>query len=497
MNRVEKLNSFKAYNMRLYLAHSPERLGLESFSLIDMNTSLINRPDFYKFIDHLTQKYKKQIDKNLIKLLGSKSISNYFDAYNFIVDNKVNVDLTKFEYLKKNGYRELYYAIKNYKENFHYNEGLFFSNLNDLNQSIFTIETMLERTQHRIKLSIDRAFENEVNTYITHISTHNQNSNFTVQDIRNRCCKINPLLDSELYIVGKDFRNKDEKILYKNTQSIFKKQYSNHNKLTLGSRKPSGLFRRKEYLTIPEASHVFFAGLHCGVSESMYGMLCENFINNKGILFFEFLTVNSYNRIHQIVKYFDREEDLLCYNLNDIDYNTIDLKNLMKNNKIVFFYYVNLDRNPHSIIEDTINNIDNLLKTIDTSDNHPYSVIFNQLPYELMNIDDTKKITDISNHLVNCGFGCLSFHSLYNYLKEDVLNYLLNNIEHLCLMKQEDVAEAKKFLDLSLAKNPRVNKLNPGEFYHFKNRKLNSSQHYKVIFPYFLNTSSPRHIDYS
>lgn len=243
-------------------------------------------------------------------------------------------------------------------------------------------------------------------------------------------------------------------------------------------------FKGISYLKTDISSDVFVFGspICSGVIDGTLISLCyQSFYKKKGFVLFECLSSNSIHKIINIASIFNRADDIVIIDNQSYPFKTVDINDLISNNKIIIFVFTELERqslNSQCVcLEEIATIIENINKT--KNDSFLYSIFFNQL-LSMARIDNklAKILYPEGVSLKEYGINLLFFQTLYNYINPETATYIINNVSDLIVMKQPDTKELRKYLKISMIGYQNLKDLDPKNFYYFKNKELQKKQQY-------------------
>ena len=140
-------NIYKNYTLGIYLAITPKRLNITGLHCIETLTGVVDKENFSLLTSILVKLYSQPVSQKIKSIYGIGHYKTYFELYDFAIKSRKRVRLNLIDFLKEEGKREFYYALKNVNESMNYKEGLLFSKLLLIHKNKLTLDEFLMWTQ--------------------------------------------------------------------------------------------------------------------------------------------------------------------------------------------------------------------------------------------------------------------------------------------------------------------------------------------------------------
>lgn len=431
-----KFNLHSHFTLSEYLAlHNNEE-----YDIINCNTLDVHRQSLVSFIDdYFLKKYTQPIDNKLAISYGVDKSYSYFDLFSYVLEMNKLVHHSKIHFIKESGFREFYYALKNFNEVSAYKEGVLFELIYKLHKRIIKYNDIYQVVQeivhHEAECRKDKVvlIETMTNPIITESKLDErilESKPIRIPQLNNR---YNPKLN---HPCDEEQNKKSSAILLAHTKL---------KSTILGYKEKKGLFGKETYLIDKTPFNGLVYGSHCFSDVYLKSLMYQSLFNKKGFIYFNF----SATGVEQYV-------DLFTYTFNVIDevvyvyhgskeFYELDLNAMIRNNKIVVIQIPNTDRvNSERLIEGYAD-FEKLISSInlDISGDYPYS-IFVDRPYNYPEsfYSSLEKLSDLKS------LGYSSIVSM-SYIDKDPL--LVQSFDYLFMFKCEpseflsNLVECNKF----------------------------------------------------
>lgn len=506
---LEPRNMYKSYTLGNYLAVNPKRLNISNISCIDTQTSIINIDGLQRLVDFLVSLYNTPVSQKIKSIYGIGYYRTYFELYDFAIRTNKNIRLNLLDFLKKDGKRELYYALKNINESMNYKEGCLFSQLSMLhknklsfNDFFIWIQSIVDtETTHRLQknliirrlVGIDSAnlqvIKSTTSAAIINPPTFEpKRSSFNDGSVDIQILKERNEARIKFNFMLSHYRNGIDLVLGYQEKSIFQKRYNCLN------------------LNIQDIQEgIIIAGENSSSKELLRSYIYQSINNSSGLLLFSALNDKSMlSYIYQVATHFDVVDDVHVFYYGTDTLTHLDINHYIKANKIVLVLYPEFsDAAEHDVnilksyqsINATISNIkESNIGKIGTK--FPFNIYLNELSFPVWVENEIKlMITNLSN--------LYSYNVNYYIVNESLTlfysafcDYVLHRIKNVIILKNECGQEISRYLNMQKLRPVDFSKLGPLEFYYFSNNTLiNPSKFNGIYMPIDIDINLEEHLN--
>lgn len=492
---LEPRNMYKNYTLGLYLAVAPKRLNILTMRCIDPLSGIIHARGVTELVTVLINLYSDPVSQKIKSIYGIGQYKTYFDLYEFAIKSSKEINLNLIEFLKEDGRREFYYALKNVNESMHYEEGILFKKLLLVHRNKLSIEDFLLWVQtvinkeSKIRLQKDlitrRLFQAdynhpqvlksmEISTAIPIPSFEPKRSSFVDGSVDAHILKERNEARVKFTSLFSPFKGGTDMVLGYQNKGFFQKK---HNCLNLN------IHNSQEGIII--------AGDDSSSKELLRSYIYQSMSQSSGLLLFSALsekTTLSY--VFQVAKHFDITDDVqVFYFGSDILY-TFDINNYVKANKIVLVLYPEFSgtSSNEEILIESYSSINRILSNIQVSNStngntkFPFNVYLNELSF-VPHVENQVKnminnLCSLYQHNINFYFVNESLSILYSNYRD----FIFDRIKNFILLFNECGQEICQNFDTKKLTPADFLKLEPLEFYYFSNNILLHSRKFNGIY---------------
>lgn len=389
-----KINLHRYFTMSEYLALH----NTDDYNMIDCNTLEVNRECLVSFIDdYLLKKYTQVIDNKLAIAYGVDKKYSYFDLFEYVLNVNKLVHHSKIYFIKELGFRELYYALKNFNEVSTYKEGVFFELGYKIHKGLIKYNEVYKNIQEIVIQEAHLRRDKELLLSTMTIPNMNETE---IEAVSNRSLPIvlpdlNNIYNDHLKYLNDETKQKSlqsSKILHGNSKL----------KSTILGYKEKKSFFGKDTSYLVEQSP--FTGIMYGLNYHSIGyfqnLMYQSIFNKKGFIYFNFGATGMEPYINHYAYTFNAIDEVIYVYHGTQEFYDLDLNSMIRNNKIVIIQFPNTERVSDKLVLEGYNDFDNLISsiTIDSSSDYPYS-IFLGLPYRYPEsfYDSLNKLSDLKN----------------------------------------------------------------------------------------------------
>jgi len=470
-SKLLRMNNAKNYLLSSYLALAPERFKLSNVKYIDQLTSTVIKINFQSLIDHLLSMYNTTINDRLAFICGLGADYTYFELYEMIVSTDKQLNLKSLDFLKKQGLREFFYALKNNNDNVALKEGLLFDTLNQYRRELINIDEFYEWSQSVVTEERTSKKLVEILYYYGCEDSMNYEQKVAVDQ------KSRMVLDtSDVFSDSNENSISDLSTITSETLDILK--FNAHSKkMIMGHKKIGFFFKKNQLLTLQEEDNTSLV-LGAGATNFIYPLMYQSLYNKKGFVMFNFIPDNAYNIISDMASRFEREDDVHKFFYGTPEFDSINVNSLISHNKIVLVQFPNLAQNP-KVVSDVLDKFSTLIADFkqlsDTSS--PYNIFVNHPVYFTQDIELLEPLFESLRHLKNSGYNYFLFEKAIDDVK--ILDALLHHVKHSFLIKPTCQAfrSCLKMAPLSMRD---LNSLGIEEFYYFEDGVIQQHKPFKA-----------------
>lgn len=457
-----KINLHCHFTLSEYLALNTT----DTYAILDCQSLRVDKQALVSFIDdYLLKKYTQSIDSKLSLAYGVDKNYSYFDLFTYVLEMNKLVHHSKIHFIKESGFREFYYALKNFNEDSDYKEGVFFELVYKLHKGLIKYNDIYKAVETIISQEADfrknKAYLLETMT-IPNVTDEKLNERIEQAKI----IKVPELNATSNFHLDQPF---DEAHNVKSANVL--QANSNLKSTVLGYKEKKGLFGKETYLVEKAPFNGMLYGSHYFTAYYLRSLMYQSLFNKKGFIYFNFGPTGDEKYIELFAHTFNVTDEIVYVYYGSKEYAELDLNAMIRNNKIVIIQVPNTERVSKELVATAFEEFDRLMSsiTIDSSNDYPYS-IFVHYPanYPASFYASLDKLADLKQ---------LGYSSLVSmpYIDKDPL--LLKSFEYVFLCK----SEPSEFL-ISIIGNSRINiraavSLNTYQFYFCNNGTIDTSQY--------------------
>lgn len=424
-----KFNLHSHFTLSEYLAlHNNEE-----YDIINCNTLDVHRQSLVSFIDdYFLKKYTQPIDNKLAISYGVDKSYSYFDLFAYVLEMNKLVHHSKIHFIKESGFREFYYALKNFNEDFDYKEGLFFELVYKLNKGLIKYNDIYKLVQDIVNHEAQLRRDNKL---LLSTMTIPDMSDSDIEDVINRSLPIilpdlNNTYNDHLNYVNDETKQKSiqsSKMLHANSKL---------NATILGYKEKKGLFGKDTKYLVEKAPFAgFIYGNHYYSGHYLQNFMYQSMFNKKGFIYFNFGATGMENYINHYAYTFNVIDEVVYVYYGTQEFYDLDLNAMIRNNKIVIIQFPNTKRVSDQLVLESYNSFDSLISsiTVDSSSDYPYSIFLGYPDrYPKSFHDSLDKLSDLKN----LGYSSLT---VVNYVKSDPL--LIASFDYIFIFRIEESSE--------------------------------------------------------
>lgn len=492
---IEPRNMYSNYTLGLYLAITPKRLNLSGIICIDPLTSVIDTVGTSELASMLIKLYSEPVSQKVKSIYGSGHYKTYFDLYDFAKKSNKHIHLNLVEFLKEEGKRELYYALKNINESMNYKEGLLFSKLSLIHHKKLTLNELLEWSQEVVDNEAKNRLQKDLITRrLVHAEPHH------IQVLKSAsAAKIIPAPSFELKRSSFNDGSVDANILKERNEARSKftsmfVPYKGGIDLVLGYQ-DKGFFQKKHNclnLNIHNSQEgIIIAGEDSGPKELMRSYIYQSISQSSGLLLFTALSDKStLSYVFQVAKHFDITDDVHVFYYGSAELDSILINDYVKSNKIVLIVYPEFSgiTSNEALLKSSYESINTVISSINVSNlekgktKFPFNIYLNDLSF-VNHVEESIKtmINNLSSlyvHNVNFYIVNGSLTILYSDYKQAIFEKIKNFV----VLSNESGQEVCQNFDTQKLKPLDFSKLEPLEFYYFSDNVLVSPRKFNGIY---------------
>lgn len=457
-----KINLHCHFTLSEYLALNTT----ETYSIIDCESLRVDKQSLVSFIDdYLLKKYSQPIDNKLSLAYGVDKNYSYFDLFAYVLDMNKLVHHSKIHFIKESGFREFYYALKNFNEDSDYKEGVFFELIYKLHKGLIKYNDIYKEVE--IIINQEAEFrKNKTSLLVT----------MTIPDVTNE--RLNEIIEQDKIIkvpelnVALNFHLDQPFDEIHNAKSANVLQTNSKLKSTvLGFKEKKGLFGKETYLVEKAPFNGMLYGSRYFTAYYLRSLMYQSLFNKKGFIYFNFGPTGDEKYIELFAHTFNVTDEIVYIYYGSKEYNELDLNAMIRNNKIVIIQVPNTERVEKDLVNKAFEEFDRLISsiTLDSLNDYPYSIFVHKpYNYPASFYSSLEKLADMKQ---------LGYSSLVSmpYIDKDPL--LLKSFEYVFLFK----SEPSEFLT-SIIADSRINirdvgSLNTYKFYFYINGTLDVGQY--------------------
>lgn len=488
-------NIYKNYTLGIYLAITPKRLNITGLHCIDTLTGVVDKENFSLLTSILVKLYSQPVSQKIKSIYGIGHYKTYFELYDFAIKSRKRIHLNLIDFLKEEGKREFYYALKNVNESMNYKEGLLFSKLLLIHKNKLTLDEFLMWTQDVLDKEANNRLQKDL---IVRRLVHSEPNN--AQVIRSTAASVviqvpsfehkrssfnDGSVDSNILKERKEARSK--------FTTMFE-PYKGGIDLVLGYQE-KGFFHKK-YNCLNLNMHnsqegIAIIGEDSGPKELLRSYIYQSAYNSSGLLLFSALSDKStLCYVFQVAKYFDIVDDVHVFYYGSDDLIAININDYIKNNKIVIILYPEFSgiMSNEALLVSSYESINEVISTINISNlekcvtKFPFNVYLNELSF--VNHVEQHVITMINtlSSLYRYNINFYIVNENLNILHSDYRAAIFEKIKNFVILFNESGQEVCQNFDTQKLKPVEFSKLEPLEFYYFSENILLNYRKFNGIY---------------
>lgn len=437
-----KINLHRHFTLSEYLyLHNND-----DYHIINCNTLEVNRESLVSFIDdYLLKKYTQVIDNKLAIAYGVDKSYSYFDLFQYVLDLNKLVHHSKICFLKEIGFREFYYTLKNFNEDYDYKEGLIFELAYKIHKGMIKyneiFKIVCDVVLKESKLRSDKAIF--IATTSDPLITPERLESISTKAFPIQIPDLNNKYNSHLNYLNDEIKQRtvnSSSILYSNL-----KLKSN----ILGYTEKKGLFGKETYLVEKNPFTALIYGNRHVTEHIFHNFMYQSLFNKKGFIYFNFgAAAGMEDYINYFAHTFNLLDEVVYIHHGSKEFHELDLNLMIRNNKIVIIQLANTERVSAECVLDVYEDFHKLLSSIttDSSSEYPYSIFLDSLyKYPVSFFKSLDQLSDLKN----LGYTSILSRS---FIDEDIDVQFVNSFEHIFIFK----SETPHFL-LGMLKDHRIN----------------------------------------
>lgn len=506
---LEPRNMYKNYTMGLYLAISPKRLNIEGFQCIDTLTGLVDKEGFSQLTSTLIQLYSQPVSQKIKSIYGVGHYKTYFDLYDFAIKSHKDIHLNLIEFLKEEGKREFYYALKNINEAMQYKEGLLFSQLSLIHKNKLTMDELLTWTQDVIEQEAKNRLQKDL---ITRKLVHAEPDNTQVV----KSTAVSVVIQVPSFDPKRSTFNDgsvDANILKERTEARIKftkmfAPYKGGIDLVLGYQ-DKGLFQKKHNclnLNIHNSQEgIIIAGEEAGPKELLRSYIYQSISNSSGLLLFSALSDKStLSYVFQVAKHFDITDDVHVFYYGSDELAALDMNDYIKSNKVVLILYPEFSGTVSNEIQlmSSYDSINKVISNITVSNlgkgatKFPFNIYLNELSFTNPVEQHMKTMIDTLSSLYVHNVNFYIVNESLTILYSDYRSVIFDKIKNFIVLFNESGQEVCQNFATQKLKPVDFSKLEPLEFYYFSDNVLVNSRKFNGIYmPIDIDVNLEEHLN--
>lgn len=492
---LEPRNMYKNYTLSLYLAITPKRLNVTGLHCIDTLTGIVNKEGVSSLTATLISLYNQPVSQKIKSIYGVGHYKTYFDLYDFAIKSHKHIHLNLIEFLKEEGKREFYYALKNINESMNYKEGALFSKLSLLHKNKLTQDEFLIWTQEIVEQEAKNRLQKDLITrrLIQAEANHAQVIKSTAVSV------VIPVPSFEPKSSSFNDGAVDVNILKERNEARAKftsmfAPYKGGIDLVLGYQ-DKGFFQKKHNclnLNIHNSQEgIIIAGEDSGPKELLRSYIYQSISQSSGLLLFSALSDKStLTYVFQVAKHFDIIDDVHVFYYGSDALSSLTINDYIKSNKIVLILYpefLGTTSNEENLVK-SYQSINSIISDVSVSNiskgatKFPFNIYFNELSFPTYIGEELRKL--IAN------LSCLHTHNINYYIVNESLTLLysefspdiFNHIKNVIILSNESGKEICRYFDTQKLKPVDFAILEPLEFYYFSENVLVNSRKFNGIY---------------
>lgn len=492
---LEPRNMYKNYTLSLYLAVTPKRLNMMELLCIDPLTSVINPEGLLTLSTILIDLYSSPVSQKIKSIYGVGHYKTYFDLFEFAKKHQKAINFNLIEFLKEDGKREFYYALKNINETMNYKEGLLFAQLLLVHTNKLTHQDLLNWVndvvvqESKIRLQKDlitrRLLEADPNNAQVIKSTatsmiipipsfESKRSSFNDGSVDANILKERNEARTKFTSMFSPYKGGIDLVLGYQEKKFYQK---NHNCLNLN------IHNSQEGIVI--------AGEDSSSKELLRSYIYQSISHSSGLLLFSALSDKSIlTYIFQVAKHFDVEDDVHFFYYGSDELNTLVINNYVKANKIVIVVYPDFSGTTmnEQVLTTSYDSINAIVSGITVSNvekgatKFPFNIYLNELSFVPHVEGHVKKIINQLSalHVHNINFYIIN-ESL-TILYAEYHDFIFEKIKNFVILFNELGQEICKYFDTQKLKPSDFSNLEPLEFYYFSKNVLINPKKFNGIY---------------
>jgi hypothetical protein len=466
-----KINLHHHFTLSEYLALNKTN----DYYIIDCTTLEVNRESLVSFIDeHLLKKYNQVIDNKLALVYGVDKSYSYFDLFQHVLDINKLVHHSKISFLKDNGLREFYYALKKLNEDYDYKEGLIFELTYKVHKSmikyseLFKIicDVVVQEAKSRVNKAVFIATMTDPLITSTQVADISDNASILkIPDLNNK------------YDTHLDYLNEKTKKRAVKSSTILHDN-SKYKSTILGYKEKRGIFGKETYLIEKDPFNALVYGSGYVTDTIFHNFMYQSIFNKKGFIYFNFGETGMEEYIYSLAHNFNVIDEVIYIYHGSKEFYELDLNRMIINNKIVIIQLANTERVSEERVLEGYSDFDKLLSSIttDSSSEYPYS-IFLDSPFRYP--DSFCKSLDTLINLKNLGYSSLLKRT---HIDKDIDVQFVNSFENILIFKSHE----PHFL-LDMLKNHQIDirdavDMEDYQFFFYRNGSFDNKIYNSLIF---------------
>jgi hypothetical protein len=349
----ELRNLYKHYTLSTYLAVTPKRMNLVNVHCIDLHTGIINLAGVTSLIEAFISAYSEPVTPKIKSIYGIGYYKNYFELYEFIKNSKKHMTFRSLEFLKEEGKRCFYYALRNFNESMHYKEGLLFAKVLLVYKQELTIEDLLVWIQNIVSIEATERLQKDLITR----RLVDKNIEKTHFDKLSKAAASVPVPSFQEKKLGSDTIVMEPKVFKERNEAKRKFNqmllpYKDGTDLVLGYQ-DKGMFNGKTNclnLNINDKQEgVIIAGEDSSPKELLRSYIYQSVYSSSGFLLFSPLSDKStLYYIFQVAKHFDITDNVHVFYFGSEQFHQLDINAYVRANKIVLVLYPDFSESLHN-----------------------------------------------------------------------------------------------------------------------------------------------------
>lgn len=492
---LEPRDMYKNYTLGLYLAITPKRLNMKELCCIDTLSGIINEQGVTELANIFINVYSIPVSQKIKSIYGIGQYRTYFDLYEFAIKSNKEIHLNLVEFLKEEGKREFYYALKNINESMHYKEGLLFKKLllihrNELNMDDFLIWVQsVVNKESKIRLQKDLITRRLFQVEPTHPQVVKSMEGSVAINIPSFEPKCSSFSDGSVDAHILKERN-DARVKFTSLFSPFK----GSTDMVLGYQ-DKGFFQKKHNclnLNIHNNQEgIIIAGEDSSPKELLRSYIYQSMSQSSGLILFSALSDKAtLSYVFQVAKHFDITDDVHVFYYGSDILDTFDINDYVKANKIILVLYPDFSgtSSHQEILVDSYASINRIIGNIKVSNSingntkFPFNIYLNELSFVPHVEEQVKKMIDHLCYLYEYNINFYIVNESLTILYSNYHDFIFNKIKNFILLFNECGQEICQKFDTQKLKPSDFLNLEPLEFYYFSNNALLNSRKFNGIY---------------